>query len=160
MPPRSSRAHPRPCGEHLRNFTAQPLDTGSSPPVRGAHHWLILTVHPLGLIPARAGSTKGRFARARVNRAHPRPCGEHHSEPCADTVRAGSSPPVRGARVDPACDGDDAGLIPARAGSTPTTRSHTTLGWAHPRPCGEHVLADISSVALRGSSPPVRGARR
>ncbi len=50
------------------------------------------------------------------------------------------------------------GLIPARAGSTGTTKTAPSPPWAHPRPCGEHHSLQTRSVISKGSSPPVRGA--
>ena len=111
-----------------------------------------------GLIPARAGSTQNFLCRSLPCRAHPRPCGEHPSAANSSTTKRGSSPPVRGApraTAVPPCPG---GLIPARAGSTARSlRCHST-GWAHPRPCGEHVSALPEPRTQPGSSPPVRGA--
>ena len=50
-------AHPRPCGEHVVEFTAAEQLKGSSPPVRGALVGDPEQVGGVGLIPARAGST-------------------------------------------------------------------------------------------------------
>ena len=70
----------------------------------------------------------------------------------------GSSPPVRGALWDAQAVGFVAGLIPARAGSTPGACFRTERAWAHPRPCGEHSLLAFCLSSMMGSSPPVRGA--
>ena len=52
------------------------------------------------------------------------------------------------------------GLIPACAGkTTKPSRPHAKTR-AHPRVCGENVLATVQSTTLRGSSPRVRGKRR
>ena len=53
-----SRAHPRPCGEHVEWADARKKKPGSSPPVRGALVGNLKVLGLLGLIPARAGSTK------------------------------------------------------------------------------------------------------
>ena len=50
-----------------------------------------------GIIPAYAGSTKGRHIRATVERDHPRVCGEHQRSTCRSVLYAGSSPRMRGA---------------------------------------------------------------
>ena len=90
------RAHPRSRGEHLRDFTAQPLDKGSSPLARGTPlepGWGELF---LGLIPARAGNTKPHYQRHRYYRAHPRSRGEHQYPPIPEANGQGSSPLARG----------------------------------------------------------------
>ena len=75
-PPRS-RAHPRVCGENVREPFRKDSAMGSSPRVRGKP---FLYRDPLGrrrLIPACAGKTH-RSPRARVCAwAHPRVCGEN-----------------------------------------------------------------------------------
>ena len=153
-----SRAHPRPCGEHVLVGVVWGALAGSSPPVRGAlvyHHEEELAS---GLIPARAGSTCPSVTVFRVVRAHPRPCGEHVGKKIPKDSSQGSSPPVRGALMPPQNSILALGLIPARAGSTEELRNEGLSGWAHPRPCGEHFLAFAQLVGRVGSSPPVRGA--
>ena len=70
-------AHPRPCGEHERIWAVTGVDTGSSPPVRGALSIVELLIFAFGLIPARAGSTILSLDLLVCSWAHPRPCGEH-----------------------------------------------------------------------------------
>ena len=53
-----------------------------------------------------------------MERAHPRPCGEHPNVEWLPPTIEGSSPPVRGALLDDVFFFDEGGLIPARAGST------------------------------------------
>ena len=136
----NDRAHPRPCGEHRRAPSRSSNQPGSSPPVRGA----LLAQHNLGfllgLIPARAGSTVPDSAREAGNRAHPRPCGEHADIYKINPVDAGSSPPVRGARIFTFGTLTDRGLIPARAGSTCRCAMISASSRAHPRPCGDHSM--------------------
>ena len=50
------------------------------------------------------------------------------------------------------------GIIPARAGSTSSSRTGACRPRDHPRSCGEHPDADAVCAALIGSSPLVRGA--
>ncbi len=99
------------------------------------------------------------YCRFSCYKAHPRPCGEHESENVLGSRRLGSSPPVRGAPREFIDAEAVAGLIPARAGSTVSVCGSGVGGWAHPRPCGEHRRSTASVAAVRGSSPPVRGAR-
>ena len=112
----------------------------------------------LGLIPARAGSTKAQHERAKRERAHPRPCGEHENYHSRRYRVQGSSPPVRGALRPVRYLPINPGLIPARAGSTGTPSAIASRPRAHPRPCGEHNSRARKREALEGSSPPVRGA--
>ena len=115
------------------------IAAGSSPPVRGA---LLNDAHELfgaGLIPARAGSTQARSAACERYWAHPRPCGEHREVGAVRLDELGSSPPVRGARAAGMRSRFAVGLIPARAGSTSRETLQYVQGWAHPRPCGEHL---------------------
>ena len=95
----------------------------------------------------------------RAHRAHPRPCGEHAVQTSTHTSDLGSSPPVRGARVDAETSPPLAGLIPARAGSTYSDIQQDPSLWAHPRPCGEHFSSFSIVSFVSGSSPPVRGAQ-
>ena len=111
---------------------------GSSPPVRGAHLGDAHVRSVLGLIPARAGSTACSAGGPPAGWAHPRPCGEHVPKRLSQSVQAGSSPPVRGARRQIVSENPHQGLIPARAGSTKFLARLMTDCGAHPRPCGEH----------------------
>ena len=132
-----------------------------------------------GLIPARAGKTRRRPGRPPLRRAHPRACGENELFSVSPEDTPGSSPRVRGKLSLSADSVKVEGLIPARAGKTashgPRTRPHE----AHPRACGENVVARSKSsgrgahpracgenantaphaLALEGSSPRVRGKR-
>ena len=134
------RAHPRPCGEHASPEACHRVEQGSSPPVRGAPSPARKLRLSRGLIPARAGSTLTQTNVVHLNRAHPRPCGEHWVVTLVELLRAGSSPPVRGAHI--------------RAGLKYRVER------AHPRPCGEHAEGRAHLHLCQGSSPPVRGARR
>ena len=50
-------------------------------------------------------------------------------------------------------------IIPADAGSTPSSRYIRSDPGDHPRGCGEHLLPVIGLAARAGSSPRMRGAR-
>ena len=71
------RAHPRVCGENLECLLATIECLGSSPRVRGKRCTPIPDGRSAGLIPACAGKTRRRCARARARWAHPRVCGEN-----------------------------------------------------------------------------------
>ena len=132
---------------------------GSSPRVRGRHHFGFHLGSLWGLIPASAGQTDvspDAFVHAG---AHPRECG-------ADTLMwrrcrgvRGSSPRVRGRRQNLRRHHSTRRLIPASAGQT--TRSPCPVGskWAHPRECGADVANNLGKGTRVGSSPRVRGRR-
>ncbi len=85
-------------------------------------------------------------------------CGEHVSLATVVSMRWGSSPHVRGARI---CDGeppDIGGIIPACAGSTWYPPAESANPRDHPRMCGEHDDIDDGQYVSLGSSPHVRGA--
>ena len=69
----------------------------------------------------------------------------------------GSSPRVRGKLLGPGVEDAEIGLIPACAGKTRRGRGPWWCRWAHPRVCGENVIAEEAQVDAAGSSPRVRG---
>ena len=69
----------------------------------------------------------------------------------------GSSPRVRGKRVDAELRALFEGLIPARAGKTGLGRGRASAVGAHPRACGENPAHDCGDAQAAGSSPRVRG---
>ena len=152
------RDHPRMCGEHLDAGSEQKPCPGSSPHVRGARHILLLSCLRIGIIPACAGSTRRAPLISPPRWDHPRMCGEHFSCASIFDISPGSSPHVRGARTG-GCGCDVVrGIIPACAGSTPSTSLVTCAFWDHPRMCGEHYARLKQKAFGLGSSPHVRGA--
>ena len=133
---------------------------GSSPRVRGKP-WFRKSLCPrAGLIPACAGKTPTRDTAKRVPRAHPRVCGENTPPALRKSVKAGSSPRVRGKLLRHRRKRKKRGLIPACAGKTAWITGLDRDPKAHPRVCGENrsIAAKMSSVG--GSSPRVRGKPR
>ena len=109
------------------------------------------------LIPACAGKTSSGGCCFWVCWAHPRVCGENHSEHGFKTETVGSSPRVRGKHlVVEAVDIDDR-LIPACAGKTHLLSGEKLNTTAHPRVCGENILLTRDAARCVGSSPRVRG---
>ena len=155
---RRARAHPRSRGEHrqVENFVR--TRRGSSPLARGAPCLLRGRVWSWGLIPARAGSTWQFQYGWPGQEAHPRSRGEHVAGEGRSRCIQGSSPLARGAHGDALHESRHTGLIPARAGSTSTSRTPVTLSWAHPRSRGEHGNSLFARAAQWGSSPLARGA--
>ena len=154
---RAIRAHPRACGENSRTVDHDGDPDGSSPRVRGKlgrrQHGTIRQ----GLIPARAGKTRSRRRRIGRGWAHPRACGENAPMVAFASMPAGSSPRVRGKRHRRHRQPVHRGLIPARAGKTPSGRSWRRGRAAHPRACGENRLPRLPRALTMGSSPRVRG---
>ena len=137
------RAHPRVCGENAAQKRRSNSAPGSSPRVRGKHP----EHQPQGnfrrLIPACAGKTpniSGGFSRPG---AHPRVCGENPRYQLTVKTVSGSSPRVRGKLMGLAAAVGSTGLIPACAGKTSHMRFVCRRSWAHPRVCGENVIAVI-----------------
>ena len=73
---------------------------------------------PAGIIPADAGSTRGKNFSCRIMRDHPRGCGEHTVVAVPILIGAGSSPRMRGAPASFLLAVLLDGIIPADAGST------------------------------------------
>ena len=151
--------HPRMCGEHSGVDLATYGPQGSSPHVRGTPRRLRPAGRMGGIIPACAGNT-GCSIGALIGRwDHPRMCGEHQISVSESSRNLGSSPHVRGTRVQAAGQAALPGIIPACAGNT---RGTSTLWWSirdHPRMCGEHSDGSCGCVLSWGSSPHVRGTQ-
>ena len=149
--------HPRMCGEHP-DFTARiSACWGSSPHVRGTLCKRFIRVFPIGIIPACAGNTALREPNVYVQWDHPRMCGEHDREIEGHVARPGSSPHVRGTLPGSARLLLPAGIIPACAGNTRSSRRRSATARDHPRMCGEHFTIGAMRLAFAGSSPHVRG---
>ena len=79
--------------------------------------------------------------------------------PVTSLGEMGSSPHARGARRTGGGAVDHAGIIPACAGSTSSTRLIASSSGDHPRMRGEHSCTTLRDVPILGSSPHARGAR-
>ena len=112
------------------------------------------------IIPAYAGSTRGRPSFARPARDHPRIRGEHAPGYQAIAWLSGSSPHTRGARSRSGASAEGIGIIPAYAGSTASLQPRSGRGQDHPRIRGEHSNWSILASYGQGSSPHTRGAHR
>ena len=131
------------------------------------------------IIPAYAGSTHQVFGVRDRKGDHPRVCGEHDLTLCRPDFELGSSPRMRGARLDPAmpwptrgssprmrgahiaqhADPVGARIIPAYAGSTGMREYVMSEDEDHPRVCGEHNERQAHHPNQQGSSPRMRGAQ-
>ena len=95
-----------------------------------------------------------------VSAAHPRVCGENAKLLHVPAAEIGSSPRVRGKRGHRPGGRILPGLIPACAGKTELTGTPDTAERAHPRVCGENEGRLDTRLAIRGSSPRVRGKHK
>ena len=112
--------HPRSRGVYLDGGTDDdPLD-GSSPLARGLPSPSSCTPPRGGIIPARAGFTGGGGCRACGHGDHPRSRGVYDWEDLSAPQQQGSSPLARGLRSWPQPRRTAPGIIPARAGFTPS----------------------------------------
>ena len=155
--PTPTAAHPRACGDHKAWISKHPDLPGSSPRVRGPHLGAVAAVGAVRLIPARAGTTRGTSDGARAVAAHPRACGDHTRYQRWSAGGGGSSPRVRGPHRRRPPQRHLGRLIPARAGTTASTRSTPSAAMAHPRACGDHGQRASRRMQQSGSSPRVRG---
>ena len=130
---------------------------GSSPLARGKRRARLPEGGRFRLIPARAGKTTAASMSASRSSAHPRSRGENRRQPRRTGPRRGSSPLARGKRVFRDLDKHRVGLIPARAGKTPSLRGGCARTRAHPRSRGENIGASVTANGSDGSSPLARG---
>ena len=152
--------HPRIRGEHHRRSHRTERRLGSSPHTRGALAMPVHTRRGWGIIPAYAGSTTPSWKVTGKPADHPRIRGEHHCTSIVIRPGSGSSPHTRGARVRDQHTPRRLGIIPAYAGSTPSSGRARAPRRDHPRIRGEHVEEIEEIVRDSGSSPHTRGARR
>ena len=150
--------HPRSRGEHRYSWRSCCPHLGSSPLARGARIGGDYRRLGRGIIPARAGSTVCGWTEEGDHEDHPRSRGEHSANAACCGTTPGSSPLARGARRRRVLRLTNAGIIPARAGSTSGTSRNCRSRWDHPRSRGEHVLYFLLLSLGLGSSPLARGA--
>ena len=139
--------HPRIRGEHTASTAAELSAEGSSPHTRGAPPLAGLLPPKPGIIPAYAGSTRISVCPFDVLPDHPRIRGEHIMREWYKQHPGGSSPHTRGAPGLSVGRRGEAGIIPAYAGSTNSSRNSASPPPDHPRIRGEHQ-ADRRGGAL------------
>ena len=154
------RDHPRAGGEHRCPGGTAGATGGPSPRWRGAHGHPRSSVGGGGTIPALAGSTWSSSRPPPASWDHPRAGGEPTAVPSAIRGGRGPSPRWRGARRSDGPPPTAAGTIPARAGSTPPSRSGGRRSRDHPRAGGEHRSVMPVGTVSGGPSPRGRGAHR
>ena len=153
-----SRAdHPRSRGVYCWRMSAMICAWGSSPLARGLLPHQAAVDRHVGIIPARAGFTSRRAGHRGGPADHPRSRGVYDVGAPHRRERIGSSPLARGLHCVCCLLGDDAGIIPARAGFTRPRNRGRSSSADHPRSRGVYMLISVSSRLGWGSSPLARG---
>ena len=178
--PRAARrpsGHPRSRGVYPRGRTAASSSSGSSPLARGLRGRGVPDRLQAGIIPARAGFTSAQRQSSQHGKDHPRSRGVYTGTVVAEGDGSGSSPLARGLRLHVQNLGEDARIIPARAGFTSRTATRKPSeriiparagftwragcgargGGDHPRSRGVYVEIAMSVEVNAGSSPLARG---
>ena len=149
--------HPRVCGENRAYCAGYASASGSPPRVRGKRLYLTKIVTERRITPACAGKTSPTYALKLLMTDHPRVCGENMRH-CRFIQRIDGSPPrVRGKPLSISLRSTGARITPACAGKTSLKPISSTRTADHPRVCGENMRVVLTTVALRGSPPRVRG---
>ena len=151
------RDHPRVCGEHDCVPEDLPLDSGSSPRMRGTRNATSPQFQVRRIIPAYAGNTQCANLDTTDPRDHPRVCGEHRTCAAPLPLAKGSSPRMRGTPGTGHHVRHYAGIIPAYAGNTAPTPPARTTRRDHPRVCGEHVIPHLRRAGRTGIIPAYAG---
>ena len=115
---RSTKDHPRPCGEKIRPVAFSVFLLGSPPPMRGKEDLTNKEFAAVRITPAHAGKSFLTLLPSLKEKDHPRPCGEKLSHQSITSSGVGSPPPMRGkgdARLETT---DDLGITPAHAGKS------------------------------------------
>ena len=109
------------------------------------------------IIPAHAGQTALVQGTPAMPPDHPRACGANQPHWAAYWIICGSSPRMRGKRVQAILTTDKFRIIPAHAGQTTLPVCNIFAGTDHPRACGANGQALNVKRRLDGSSPRMRG---
>ena len=133
--------------------------TGSSPLARGLPAALVTEPRVSGIIPARAGFTRGRRAARPTPWDHPRSRGVYPSFRVCGGLGLGSSPLARGLRANQPPAPLKGRIIPARAGFTGSRSRGSVHSADHPRSRGVYSPRWRGPWPPRGSSPLARGLR-
>ena len=117
-------------------------------------------MHRDGIIPARAGFTRGVHDPGQSTPDHPRSRGVYRSSNLPRMRRSGSSPLARGLPRRRGSSQDNRGIIPARAGFTCLMMVGLLSGMDHPRSRGVYTRGQECCRQPLGSSPLARGLHK
>ena len=151
--------HPRSRGVYVHVPTFVPDVSGSSPLARGLQHRVRRLELVPGIIPARAGFTRGGQRVVRSGADHPRSRGVYSEFNPVSRQTNGSSPLARGLLSVPIVIQSNHGIIPARAGFTRQACRRLHAVRDHPRSRGVYSALGRAALAVVGSSPLARGLR-
>ena len=157
---KQSRDHPRSRGVYGLHPVELDHLGGSSPLARGLQRNTERNRTMKGIIPARAGFTSSKRSTGKSPTDHPRSRGVYVVVIIGSFLSAGSSPLARGLLPGRRRRRDRGGIIPARAGFTPTHPGHGRGCQDHPRSRGVYRIRPRSSQKGTGSSPLARGLLR
>ena len=151
--------HPRVCGERHRSRPGRAAGCGSSPRLRGTLNRQRTCSVLVRFIPAFAGNALHRRACTAPPPVHPRVCGERRVITRQEQEAIGSSPRLRGTRLQRCTHTSLPRFIPAFAGNARPRPRRNRGGPVHPRVCGERPSTSPPMSAYIGSSPRLRGTR-
>ena len=134
---RSTKDHPRVCGEQPAGDQRAVPILGSPPRVRGTGRSALESQRFLGITPACAGNSRNLPWPMLHHEDHPRVCGEQNYGQEHGFLSAGSPPRVRGTADVSLCQTRLDGITPACAGNRKILGTYATLNEDHPRVCGE-----------------------
>ena len=134
-----------------------PIRLGSSPLARGLPGVRSHGSEPSRIIPARAGFTLDGLDAGLRHEDHPRSRGVYRSYDLMVRGRDGSSPLARGLRGRRRRRRQEVGIIPARAGFTPSWAAYMGPPQDHPRSRGVYSHRRVGCHQSEGSSPLARG---
>ena len=153
----SVRDHPRLCGEKDELDDGAKTATGSPPPMRGKGFQSGEGQFLIGITPAYAGKSHYWIPESKLEKDHPRLCGEKlHTLDLIFSLR-GSPPPMRGKVHFHSDMVSRYRITPAYAGKSDSHLQFPHRHRDHPRLCGEKYLPQRRKKNQLGSPPPMRG---
>ena len=150
-------AHPHSRGENAYQSRARDIFKGSSPLTQGKLADQRRTHFRVGLIPAHAGKTWGRFSYSAIWWAHPHSRGENANRAPRYCTVTGSSPLTRGKRKPRAPLLHRDGLIPTHAGKMTGTWPPPCPSPAHPHSRRENAPPRFKEDRVPGLIPAHAG---
>ena len=133
---------------------------GTSPRMRGKRGKDSQGRGPARNIPAYAGKTVTIVSPTPESQEHPRVCGENNLSALGLGFLVGTSPRMRGKRLEASSADSSSGNIPAYAGKTLAPIAAEEAMAEHPRVCGENLYDTLSCWGFSGTSPRMRGKPR
>ena len=149
--------HPRSRGVYCAPLLGISKRSGSSPLARGLPVRPLEAVTGQGIIPARAGFTRGPGRWRHRAQDHPRSRGVYPRRRPVGRLRRGSSPLARGLLTQLSQQNASARIIPARAGFTGCEIWAVKMKEDHPRSRGVYKSVGWFMAFAVGSSPLARG---